>query len=136
MLAAIHNISTSIAQRGLYLERWIYVINAMLYKKAGVLELDELLLDHLFEADFNLLVGLIFGRPTIHKAVDTQRLHPSQFGKMGGECMDAAISKVLHNTIATYTKTPLGQFESDATACFDRIVMIFAMLCFMPTDAQ
>jgi hypothetical protein len=44
--------------------------------------------------------------------------------------MYAAIAKVLHNTIATYTKTPLGQFESDATACFDRIVMVFVMLCF------
>jgi hypothetical protein len=102
----------------------------MIYKKAGALELDELRVIHLFEADFNLLVGLIFGRCTVHNAVDHQLLHPSQFGKKGGECMDAAISKTLHNILATYTKTPLGQFESNATACFDRIVMVFAMLCF------
>jgi hypothetical protein len=102
----------------------------MIYKKAGVLALDELRAIHLFEADFNLLIGLIFGCRTIHNAVDHQRLHPSQFGKKSGECMDAAISKTLHNVLATYTKTPLGQFESDATACFDRIVMVFAMLCF------
>jgi hypothetical protein len=44
--------------------------------------------------------------------------------------MDAAVTKVLHNTITTFTKTPMGQFESDATACFDRIAMGFAMLCF------
>jgi hypothetical protein len=44
--------------------------------------------------------------------------------------MDAAVAKVLHNTIATLTKTPMSQFESDATACFDRIVMTFAMMCF------
>jgi hypothetical protein len=102
----------------------------MIYKKPGVLELDELRVIHLFEADFNLLVGLIFGRRTVHNAVDHKRLHPSQYGKKGGECMDAGVSKVLHNTIATYSKTPMGQFESDATACFDRIVMQFALLCF------
>jgi hypothetical protein len=130
VLDAIHRLSAGVAARGLYLLRWIFVVNAMIYKKPGVLELDELRVIHLFEADFNLLVGLIFGRPTIHNAIDHQRLHPNQFGKKGGECMDAAISKTLHNITATYTKTPLNQFESVATACFDRIVMVFAMLCF------
>jgi hypothetical protein len=127
VLDAIHLLSTGVAQRGLYLQRWTFVINAMIYKKAGVLELDELRVIYLFEADFNLLVGIIFGRRAVCIAVNHQRLHPNQFGKKGGECMDAAISKTLHNVIATYTKTPLGQFESDATACFDRIVMV---LCF------
>jgi hypothetical protein len=130
LLHVIHDLSTCVAERGMYLDRWIHVVNAMRYKKPGVLELDELRAIHLFEADFNLLVGLIFGRRTVHNVVNHHHLHPSQFGKKGGECMDAAISKVLHNTIATYSKTPLGLFESDATACFDRIVMCFAMLCF------
>jgi hypothetical protein len=44
--------------------------------------------------------------------------------------MDAAVSKILHNVIATFSRTPMGQFESDTTSCFDRIVMVFAMLCF------
>jgi hypothetical protein len=130
LLSAIHAIAVSVAERGLYLNRWTHVTNAMIYKKAGVLELNELRVIHLFEANFNLLVGLIFGRRTVHNAVDHHRLHSCQFGKKGGECMDAAISKTLHNVLATYTKTSLGQFESDATACFDRIVMTFAMLCF------
>jgi hypothetical protein len=112
------------------LQRWIHVTNAMIYKKPGVLELDKLCVIHLFEAAFNLLVGLIFGRQTVHNVVGHQKLHPYQFGKKGGECMDAAISKTLHNVISTYTKTSLDQFESDATTCFDRIVMSYAMLCF------
>jgi hypothetical protein len=130
LLFAIHVIAVSVAEMGLYLKRWTHVTNAMIYKKAGVLELNELRVIHLFEADFNLLVGFIFGRRIVHNAVDHQRLHPCQFGKKDGECMDAAISKTLHNVIATYTKTSLRQFESDATACFDIIVMTFAMLCF------
>jgi hypothetical protein len=42
VLDVIHRISTGVAARGLYLQCWVYVINAMIYKKAGVLELDEL----------------------------------------------------------------------------------------------
>jgi hypothetical protein len=135
ILHAIHGIAVCVAERGLYLQRWIHVTNAMIYKKPGLLELDELRVIHLFEADFNLLVGLILGCRTVHNAVDHQKLHPRQFGEKGGECMDAAISKTLHNVISTYTKTSLGQFESDATACFDRIVMSYAMLCFLGTVA-
>jgi hypothetical protein len=101
LLHVIHDLATCVAERGMYLDRWIHVFNATIYKKPGVLELDELRVIHLFEADFNLLAGLIVGRRTVHNAVDHHRLHPSQFGKKGGECMDAAISKVLHNVIAT-----------------------------------
>jgi hypothetical protein len=65
---------------------------------------------------------------TVHnRTVNTERIYPSQLGKKGGECMDAAVAKVLHNTIATLTKIPMSQFESDATACF---VMTFAKMCF------
>ena len=32
--------------------------------------------------------------------------------------------------ISKYTRTSLGNFESDAEACFDRIVMAFALICF------
>jgi hypothetical protein len=85
---------------------------------------------HLFEADFNLLVGVYFGRRAMHHQVDGNLLHEGQFGKPGGECQDAAISKVLHNMVTIFTKTPMGQFESDATACFDREVMNFVFACF------
>jgi hypothetical protein len=90
--------------RGQYLLRWIQVINIMIDKKIGVLELDELRVIHLFEADFNLLVGLIFGRSTVHNAVNNQQLHLSQYGKKGGECMDAAVSKV-ENGLVLYLVT-------------------------------
>jgi hypothetical protein len=36
------------------------VINVMIYKKPGVIELDKLRVIHLFKADFNLLIGICF----------------------------------------------------------------------------
>ena len=122
-------------RHGFYLSRWTQVVNVMIYKKPGCIKLDKLRVIHLFEADFNLLIGIFFGRRAMHHQVDHSLLHLGQFGKPHGECQDAAISKVLLNMVSSFTKTPLGQFESDATACFDREVMNFVLTCFKSTGA-
>jgi hypothetical protein len=64
----------------------------MIYKKPGVIELDKVRVIHLFEADFNLLIGVYFGRCSMHHQVDRQLIHKGQFRKPGGECQDAALS--------------------------------------------
>jgi hypothetical protein len=130
ILRIIHGLASKAAQLGFYLRRWLRVVNVMIYKKANYLELDRLRVIHLFEADFNLLVGVLFGRRAMYYQVDKKLFHPGQYGRPSGECQDAALLKVLHNHLATYTHTALGQFESDATACFDRMVMNFVLLCF------
>jgi hypothetical protein len=125
ILHLIHGLASLACLHGFYLDRWSTVVNVMIYKKPGVLELDKLRVIHLFEADFNLIVGLLFGRRAMHHSVDNHLLHTGQYGRPGGECQDAAFAKILHNHMAHYSKTPLGQFESDAASCFDRIVMAF-----------
>jgi hypothetical protein len=59
-------------------------------------------------------------------------LHDGQGGRLGSsECMNVTLTMVLHITMShLITKTPLGLFESDAEACFDRIVMLMAFLAF------
>jgi hypothetical protein len=130
ILRLIHGIGTLTTAHGFFLRRWIQVINVMIYKKPGCIELDKLRVIHLFETNFNLLIGVLIGRRAMQHSVSNGLLHCGQYGKPGGECQDAALSKVLHNLISFFTNTPLGQFESDATACFDRVVMAFSLLCF------
>jgi hypothetical protein len=130
ILRLIHGLASLATQHGFFFRRWVNVINVVIYKKPGCIELDRLRVIHLFEADFNLLIGVLFGRRAMHHAISNDCLHHGQYGKPGGECQDAALSKVLHNLLSFFTKTPLSQFESDATACFDRVVMAFALLCF------
>jgi hypothetical protein len=130
ILRLIHGLASVATAQGFFLRRWINVINIMIYKKPGCIELDRLRVIHLFEADFNMFVGVLFGCRAMRHSVSHNLLHSGQYSKPGGECQDAALSKVLHNLLAFFTKTPLGQFESDATACFDRVVMAFALLCF------
>jgi hypothetical protein len=71
----------------------------------------------------------------MYHQVDRKLLNPAQFGRPGGECPDASISKVIHNLICMLTRTPMGQFESDAKACFDREVMSFVLTCYQSNEA-
>jgi hypothetical protein len=123
ILGVIHGLDASAARQGFYLRRWVNVVNVMIYKKPGCIELDKLRVIHLFEADFNMMVGILFGRRAMHHQVDNRLLNPTQFGRPGGECQDASISKVLHNLVCSFTHTPMDQFESNAKACFDREIM-------------
>jgi hypothetical protein len=86
---------------GFYLHRWRYVINVMIYKKAGCIELDKLRV-------------ILFGRHAMHHNVDNNLLHLGQYGRPGGECHDVAFAKILHTHMATFSQTPIVQFESDA----------------------
>jgi hypothetical protein len=97
----------------------------MIYKNAGCIELDKLRVIHLFETDFNMMVGILFGRRAMHHNVDNNLLHLGQYGRPGGECQDMAFAKMLHTHMATFSQTPIRQFESNAASCFDRIVMLF-----------
>ena len=75
ILRVIHGLAAEACKHGFYLNRWRYVINVMIYKKAGSIELDTLRVLHLFEADLNLMVGILFGRRAMHHNVDHQLLH-------------------------------------------------------------
>jgi hypothetical protein len=135
ILGLIHGLATAAARLGFYLRRWTKVINVMIYKEPGNYNLDKLRVIHLFEADFNLIVGILFGRRAMHHANNNNLLHDGQGGRLGSECMDVTFTKILHITMSHLTKTPLGLFESDAEACFDRIVMLMAFLAFKSLGA-
>jgi hypothetical protein len=135
LLKMIHGLASSAARYGFYLHRWIHVMHIMIYKKPGCIELDKLRVIHLFEADFNLMIGILFGRRAMYHQVAKKLLNQAQYGRAGDECPDASITKVLHNLTAMLTHTPMGQFESNATACFDREVMCFVLTCYHATGA-
>jgi hypothetical protein len=61
ILGLIHGLETTAARLGFYLRRWTKVINVMIHKEPGNYNLEKLRVIHLFEADFNLIVGILFG---------------------------------------------------------------------------
>ena len=111
------------SEKGFVLDRWTIVVNVMIYKKPGVFLMSKLRVIHLFEADYNLIIGLIFGRRAMYSGVDNKTLHPSQWAQPGRQCSDVVVMRELTLAVAKLTKTPIAGFENDASACYDRIVM-------------
>jgi hypothetical protein len=103
----------------------------MIEKNAGNYQLNKLRTMHLFEADNNWLIGMIFGRRMVHRAEKQNHLHEGQWGSRPGRAaLDALLHKMLSCELARLTRTPLATFDNDAKSCCDRIVMVFAlMLC-------
>jgi exonuclease III len=119
------------AETGFHLDRWTEVVNAMIYKKPGNFQLEKLRVIHLFEADYNWLIGVIFGRRAMYAAVENHSIHDTQWGSIPGrQAQDCAMMKELNYTMSHLTRTPLALFENDAKSCYDRIVMRLALSIF------
>ncbi len=112
---------------GMALERWKVIHNTMLEKKVGNDRLDKLRVIHIFEADFNLIMGIMWGRRMIQNALDNDQVSPYQWGFCPGkQTGEPLLLKVLSFEIAAYTRTSsLVAIDKDCTSCFNRIVSCF-----------
>jgi hypothetical protein len=61
-------------------ERSKKVVSVMIEKKPGILAFEKLHTIHLFKADYNWILGLIFGRRMVHQADAQDHLFQSQWG--------------------------------------------------------
>ena len=105
ILQLVHCLASIAASHGFFLSRWTQVINVMIYKKTDSIDIEQHRVIHLFEADFNLMLGILFGRRSSYHQAHHHLLHPGQYARPGGECQDAAFAKILHYHTSNYTKT-------------------------------
>jgi hypothetical protein len=77
--------------KGFALDRWKTVINVMIYKKPGVHLINRLCVIHLFEADYNFVSGLIFGRRALYSGIENATIYPSQWAQPGQQCADVVV---------------------------------------------
>ena len=130
ILHVIHTLLLLGITHGFYLRRWTSIIIVMIYKTAGSIAFEDLCIIGLFEADVNLAIGILFGRRAIFHQIDNKHMHPGQYGRPGGKCQDVAFARTLQYHVSKYTQTPMENFESNAEAFFDWIMMAFALLFF------
>lgn len=95
----------------------------MINKKPCVFLINKLRVIHLFKANYNLIIGTMFGRRSMYDGVDNDTLHSSQWVQPGRQCSDVVVMRELNLAVAKMTKTPIAGFENDASACYDCIVM-------------
>jgi hypothetical protein len=111
--------------------KWKQIVSVMIGKKPGVFLLEKLRTIHLFKADYNWLLGLFFGRSMVCSVEEQHRLFDSQWGAHPGRSTEQPdLHKIMSYEIYRLTRTSLGTLDNDAKACYDRIVMVFALkLC-------
>ena len=116
-------------QQGLGLDRWRQVTNMMIHKQEGSYLLNKLRVIHLFEADYNGVIGILFNRKLLYHAEQQQLLNDNQWGcRPHRQAEDALMLKELTYNMTQMTKTTLATFDNDATGCFDRVPCSIAML--------
>ena len=84
---------------------------------------------NLYEADMELLWGYKQGK-SMRTAVQENILHPGKYGILPGrDCTAVTFFKKLQYEYARLTRYPFSNFDNDATACYDRILLSIASLC-------
>ena len=102
--------------------------------------INRLRIIHLFEADCNLLLKLMWGSRLGRRALHMDLLNDGQHGYVPGRtAMDPIMLNQLTTDMCRVLLCNYVRFDNDALACFDRIIVALGMLaarrCGMPTRA-
>ena len=101
----------------------------MIHKLDGSFNINKLRVIHIFEADYNGVIGILFNRRVLYQAERRNLLNNNQWGgRPHRQAEDALMLKELTYNITNNTKTTLATFDNDATGCFDRVPCTVAML--------
>jgi hypothetical protein len=107
--------------------RWQNIVNIMILKDAGVNKIHRLRVLHIYEADYNLILGIKW-RALMHHAADKGRLNNGQYGRHGRSPIKPVFIEEMQSEISRASRKSLVKFDHDATSCYDRILMAIAFI--------
>ena len=108
--------------------RWKTIVNVMIQKDPGNSKIHRLRVIHIYEADYNLLLGVKW-RQLLHQAEDKGLINKGCYGsRPGKEARTLVFMEMMQMEISRSSRKPFIKFDNDATSCFDRIVPGTAML--------
>lgn len=95
----------------------------------GIPRIDKLRVIHLYEADFNNALRLLWARALVWNSTQQGTLNDAQSGsRPGHQCINVVISKEMKYLYARITHTSMARMDNDAKSCYDRIVISLANL--------
>jgi hypothetical protein len=104
-------------------------ITAMIRKTPRCSNINNLRVIPLYEADYNLLLKIIWARRLVWHAYNKGKLNASQEGSRPGiNAIDVVIQKEMKYLYACLTHTVLATMYNDAKSCYDRIIKDLAMI--------
>jgi hypothetical protein len=84
---------------------------------------------HLFEADYNLLLKILWARRLVWNAHDAGKLNDGQAGsRPGRNAIDVVVQKEMKYLYSRLTRTGMATMDNDAKSCYDRIICNLAMI--------
>jgi hypothetical protein len=108
--------------------RWKNVVNAMIEKEPGNPWIHRLRVIHLYENDYNLLIGSQY-RKAVHQAEDAEAINDGNFGgRTARSSLDPIGIELLQYEYSQLLRLRHLKFSNDATACYDRIVVNLASI--------
>jgi hypothetical protein len=130
----------AVVKHGLTMTRWCNAVNIMIEKDPGAPKMTRLRIIHLFEADFNFFLKLMWGSRLVKRAVKLDLLNNGQHGSVPqGTASDPIMLTQLTTDLCRLLKHNHARFDNDAGACYDRIIVALGMLaarrCGMPKHA-
>jgi hypothetical protein len=132
-LAETYAIMTSFPLKyGFAPKRWCSCIDAILEKIPGRPIIEKLRIIMLYEADFNFVLKLIWGKRLVRHAESNLALSSDNHGsRPGRKCTDALLEKLLIYENARLTRPSLIAVDNDAKSCYYRIIKSLAMTACM-----
>lgn len=113
---------------GYTLNQWKTIESTMIPKNVHNSRIHRLRVIHIFEADYNLLLGVKW-RDIIWKLENNGGLHPGQHGsRPGHQATDLTLLEELTFDISKYGQTSIGNFDNGTSACYNRVIAEFASL--------
>jgi hypothetical protein len=102
---------------------------AMIEKIPVCPKINKLRIIHLYEADYNEILKIIWTRKLVWHVHDNDRIHQGQAGaRPGFNSIDVVIQKEMKYLYSRLTKTNLATMDNDAESCYDRIICNLAMI--------
>jgi exonuclease III len=109
-------------RHGFCFPRWYQVVNAMIEKEPGNPLLHRLRVIHLYENDYNLILGIKF-RQVVQRAHDSKLLHAGCYGGLPNkQSVDPIFLELMQYDYASLTRYDTIKFANDAGSCYDRII--------------
>jgi hypothetical protein len=129
IMQVYYDIVNTAIHLGISLQRWQHSTTMMIEKIPGCPKINKLRVIHLYEADYNIVLKIIWARKLVWHAHDQDRLHDGQAGsRPGRNAIDVVIQKEMKYLYSRLTKTNLATMDNDAKSCYDRIICNLAMI--------
>ena len=115
-------------ERGYSFKRWQTIANTILFKDDDNIKLHRTRVIHIYEADYNLILGLKW-RMALYQAEALKMLNEGQYGsRPKRNAVDPVMLEELQFEISRISRRMLIQTNYDASACYDRIIPNLAMI--------